>query len=59
MDVAFRRLAPFGGNYENFLQRGGDLMDLLVLRLLLALVEQGVILSFRVTKDKIYLIIKK
>ena len=34
-------------------------MDLLVLRLLLALVEQGVILSFRVTKDKIYLIIKK
>ena len=31
-------------------------MDLLVLRLLLALVEQGVILSFRVTKDKIYLI---
>lgn len=34
-------------------------MDLLVLRLLLALVEQEVILSFRVTKDKIYLIIKK
>ena len=34
-------------------------MDLLVLRLLLALVERAVILSLRVTKDKIYLIIKK
>ena len=58
MDVAFRRLAPFGGNYGNFLQ-GGDHMDIFILRLLLLLTEQGVILSFRVTKDTIYLIIKK
>ncbi len=34
-------------------------MDLFILRLLLLLVEEGVIVSFRVTKDKIYLIIKK
>ena len=34
-------------------------MDLFILRLLLLLVEEGVIVSLRVTKDKIYLIIKK
>lgn len=34
-------------------------MDIFILRLLLLLTEQGVILSFRVAKDKIYLIIKK
>ena len=34
-------------------------MDLFILRLLLLLVEKGVVISFRVTKDKIYLIIKK
>ncbi len=34
-------------------------MDIFILRLLLLLTEQGVLLSFRVTKDKIYLIIKK
>ena len=34
-------------------------MDLDFLHLLHLLVEFGVILSFRVTKDKIYIIIKK
>ncbi len=34
-------------------------MDLFILRLLLLLVEKGIVISFRVTKDKIYLIIKK
>ncbi len=34
-------------------------MDLFILRLLLLLVEEGIVISFRVTKDKIYLIIKK
>ena len=34
-------------------------MDLFILRLLLLLVEEGFVISFRVTKDKIYLIIKK
>ncbi len=34
-------------------------MDLFILRLLLLLVERGIVISFRVTKDKIYLIIKK
>ena len=34
-------------------------MDLFILRLLLLLVEEGIVSSFRVTKDKIYLIIKK
>ncbi len=34
-------------------------MDFMILRLLLQLVEQGVVISFRVTKDKIYVIIKK
>ncbi len=34
-------------------------MDLFILYLLHLLVEEGAILSFRVTKDKIYLIIKK
>lgn len=34
-------------------------MDELFLRLLCCMVEIGVILSFRVTKDKVYIIIKK
>ena len=34
-------------------------MDLFILRLLLLLVEEGVIVSFRVTKDRIYFTIKK
>ena len=34
-------------------------MDSFILRLLLLLVEKGIVISFRVTKDKIYLIIKK
>mgnify|MGYP001217033220 CR=1 FL=1 len=34
-------------------------MDFMILRLLLQMVEQGVVISFRVTKDKIYIIIKK
>ena len=34
-------------------------MDLHFLRLLLHLVEQGIVISFRVTKDKVYIIIKK
>ena len=34
-------------------------MDFTFLRLLCALVEQGIVTSFRVTKDKIYIIIKK
>ena len=34
-------------------------MDELFLRLLCRMVEIGVILSFRVTKDKVYIIIKK
>ena len=34
-------------------------MDIFILRLLLLLTEQGVLLSFRVTQDTIYLIIKK
>ena len=34
-------------------------MDLSILRLLFHLLEQGFITSFRVTKDKIYVIIKK
>ena len=34
-------------------------MDLHFLRLLLRLVEQGIVISFRVTKDKIYISIKK
>ena len=34
-------------------------MDLFIQYLLLQLVEAGVIVSLRVTKDKIYLIIKK
>ena len=34
-------------------------MDLFILDLLQLLVEEGFVISFRVTKDKIYLIIKK
>ncbi len=34
-------------------------MDLFILYLLQLLVEEGIVISFRVTKDKIYLIIKK
>ena len=34
-------------------------MNELFLRLLCRMVEAGVILSFRVTKDKVYIIIKK
>ena len=34
-------------------------MDNLFLRLLCRMVEIGAILSFRVTKDKVYIIIKK
>lgn len=34
-------------------------MDYLFLRLLCRLVELGVIISFRVTKNKVYIIIKK
>ena len=34
-------------------------MDFSVIRLLCRLVEQGMVISFRVTKDKIYIIIKK
>ncbi len=34
-------------------------MDFYFLRLLLRLVENGAINSFRVTKDKVYIIIKK
>ncbi len=34
-------------------------MDLTFLRFLFYLVEQEIIISFRVTKDKIYVIIKK
>ncbi len=34
-------------------------MDLFILYLLQLLVEEGFVISFRVTKDKIYLIIKK
>ena len=34
-------------------------MDLFILYLLQLLVEEGLVISFRVTKDKIYLIIKK
>lgn len=34
-------------------------MDFSVIRLLCRLVEQDIVISFRVTKDKIYIIIKK
>lgn len=34
-------------------------MDFSVICLLCRLVEQGIVISFRVTKDKIYIIIKK
>lgn len=34
-------------------------MDIVILRLLLRMVEQGIVISFRVTKDKVYIIIKK
>ncbi len=34
-------------------------MDFTILRFLFYLVEQEIIISFRVTKDKIYVIIKK
>ena len=34
-------------------------MDFTILRFLYYLVEQEIIISFRVTKDKIYVIIKK
>ena len=34
-------------------------MDFTILRLLFRMVEQGIVISFRVTKDKIYIIIKK
>lgn len=34
-------------------------MDFSVIRLLCRLVEQGIVIPFRVTKDKIYIIIKK
>ncbi len=34
-------------------------MDYSFLRLLYRMVESGVILSFRVTKDKVYIIIRK
>ena len=34
-------------------------MDFTILCLLLRMVEQGIVISFRVTKEKIYVIIKK
>ncbi len=55
---AIRRLASLGEIMSNFLEGGGH-MDSFILRLLLLLVEKGIVISFRVTKDKIYLIIKK
>ena len=58
MGVANRRLAPWG-KYDEYFRKGGDCMDELFLRLLCRMVEIGVILSFRVTKDKVYIIIKK
>ena len=33
-------------------------MDIVILRLLLRMVEQGIVISFRVTRDKVYIIIK-
>ena len=39
--------------------RGGDFMEFDFLRLLCRLVELGAVRSFRVTQDKIYIIIKK
>lgn len=53
-----RRLAPWG-KYDEYFLKGGDCMDYSFLRLLCRLVEVGVIISFRVTKDKVYIIIKK
>ena len=58
MGVANRRLAPWG-KYDEYFRKGGDCMDELFLRLLCRMVEIGAILSFRVTKDKVYIIIKK
>ena len=50
---------PPGGKYDEYFQKRGDYMDIVILRLLLRMVEQGIVISFRVTRDKVYIIIKK
>lgn len=57
-EIPFRRLAPWGKCDKHFFL-GGDCMEFDFLRLLCRLVELGAVHSFRVTQDKIYIIIKK
>ena len=44
---------------RNYFLFGGGIMEVSFISLLCELVEIGVISSFRVTKDKLYIIVKK